>query len=65
MTVKYKTIEGTATEGTDFEKAEGTLTFDKDVVETDLAIKIMNDNAYEEEWLLGGLLDGFHPLHGF
>jgi solute carrier family 8 (sodium/calcium exchanger) len=47
--VKYKTIEGTAKEEKDFIKNEGVLVFEKDVVELELGIKIMNDNAYEED----------------
>jgi solute carrier family 8 (sodium/calcium exchanger) len=48
-TVKYRTIEGTAKEERDFVKSEGTLVFDKNMVELELGIKIMNDNAYEED----------------
>jgi solute carrier family 8 (sodium/calcium exchanger) len=49
VTVGYKTIAGTAGEGTDYEKTEGVLVFEKDVFEAELSIKIMNDNAYEED----------------
>jgi solute carrier family 8 (sodium/calcium exchanger) len=47
--VKYRTIEGTAKEEKDYDKSEGLLIFEKDMVEIELGIKIMNDNAYEED----------------
>jgi solute carrier family 8 (sodium/calcium exchanger) len=59
VSVKYKTREGTASIGSDFEQTEGTLTFEADEMEAKIEINIMNDNAYEEdEWFF---LDLYEP----
>jgi solute carrier family 8 (sodium/calcium exchanger) len=50
VTVKYKTIEGTASKGTDFQEVlDGEVSFEQDEMEKEIRIEIMNDNAYEED----------------
>lgn len=46
--VKYKTRDGTAREGSDYEASEGIIYFEKEEVRKMLSIKIHDDNAYEE-----------------
>jgi solute carrier family 8 (sodium/calcium exchanger) len=47
-TVKYRTRDGTATSKEDFEAAEGVVTFEAGQTQAVLKIKILDDNAYEE-----------------
>jgi solute carrier family 8 (sodium/calcium exchanger) len=49
VSVKFNTVAGTATEGTDFEAISGELVFEEGDTEKELRINIMNDNAYEED----------------
>jgi len=46
--VKYKTRDGSAHEGSDYEATEGRMVFEPDEMKKKLAIKIHDDNAYEE-----------------
>jgi len=46
--VNYKTRDGTAVEVEDYEAAEGTITFEVGEMKKPLKIKILDDNAYED-----------------
>mmetsp|Transcript_91608 Transcript_91608/g.144813 ORF Transcript_91608/g.144813 Transcript_91608/m.144813 type:complete len:877 (+) Transcript_91608:89-2719(+) len=46
--VKYRTRDGTARAGSDYEAIEGIVYFDKEEVKKVLSVKIHDDNAYEE-----------------
>jgi solute carrier family 8 (sodium/calcium exchanger) len=46
--VKYKTRDGSAMAGSDYEVAGGTLVFEKEETQKTLGFKIFDDNAYEE-----------------
>lgn len=49
MLVDYKTENGSAEAGTDFDYAEGTLVFEADELKKDFSIKIIDDDVYEED----------------
>eukprot|EP00930_Biecheleria_cincta_P035146 TRINITY_DN24205_c0_g1_i1.p1 TRINITY_DN24205_c0_g1~~TRINITY_DN24205_c0_g1_i1.p1 ORF type:complete len:338 (-),score=81.93 TRINITY_DN24205_c0_g1_i1:671-1684(-) len=49
MTVDYKTEEGSAKEGSDYDRAVGSLTFEKGEMEKAISIKIIDDVAFEED----------------
>jgi len=46
--VNYKTRDGTAVAGSDYETSEGTIVFERGETTKTLSIKITDDNAYEE-----------------
>jgi solute carrier family 8 (sodium/calcium exchanger) len=48
-TVAYKTREGTAKPGADYEHVEGVLTFDAGVTSQFFAVSIVDDNAFESD----------------
>ncbi len=47
--VDYKTENGTAEAGTDFEQAEGTLIFRSNELQKSFNVKIIDDDVYEED----------------
>jgi len=47
--VAYETLEVTAKEGTDFERKSGTLVFSPGEIEKVVEIRMINDNAYEDD----------------
>ena len=49
VTVDYSTVEGTASEGADYEAISGTLTFAEGVTGQQLSIPILDDRAVESE----------------
>lgn len=49
VSVDYKTENGTAESGTDFEYAEGTLVFGPNELKKSFSIKIIDDDVYEED----------------
>jgi solute carrier family 8 (sodium/calcium exchanger) len=58
--VKYKTRDGTALAGSDYGAVEGIIYFDKEEERKVITIKIMDDNAYEENEEF--YVDLFDPL---
>eukprot|EP00930_Biecheleria_cincta_P035150 TRINITY_DN24205_c0_g1_i5.p1 TRINITY_DN24205_c0_g1~~TRINITY_DN24205_c0_g1_i5.p1 ORF type:complete len:630 (-),score=143.98 TRINITY_DN24205_c0_g1_i5:225-2114(-) len=49
VTVEYKTEEGSAREGSDFDRAKGSLTFESGAREKCISVKIIDDQAFEED----------------
>lgn len=49
VAVDYKTENGTAEAGTDFDYAEGTLVFGPNEVKKSFSVKIIDDDVYEED----------------
>ena len=48
-TVKYTTVNGSATAGDDYRKKSGTMTFRPNVTRKEITIEIHDDGVYEEE----------------
>jgi solute carrier family 8 (sodium/calcium exchanger) len=48
VSVPYRTIEGTAKDGTDFVSTSGKLIFDNNEASKDITVKIVDSEAYEK-----------------